>query len=251
VNSRLIFLFLAIASACVGTGSAQVSKGHQLLIDRGLQLQGLAQDDCLVTLSTYTNANYTSISWLNEVGANDLPTHSSRQPWMGDAPGFPWSRWAKAETQMPPHITPYAGDEAPYISQLIALQMGDEWFINDPTVRDRLVNWFIAVRTNWPNTILYHNNWGSQISDGNLADFYTRAQPDMLCFDTYPWKSVWDGTQPDHIGAPIGGPPTAWYGDLRRYRDVVNTMVGLAAMMIVFGTMRPAAIRAGLRRSRG
>jgi hypothetical protein len=30
---------------------------------------------------------------------------------------------------------------------------------------------------------------------------------------------------------------------------VVNTMVGLAAMMIVFGTMRPAAIRAGLRRS--
>jgi uncharacterized membrane protein YbhN (UPF0104 family) len=32
---------------------------------------------------------------------------------------------------------------------------------------------------------------------------------------------------------------------------VVNTMVGLAAMMIVFGTMRPAAIRAGLRRSRG
>jgi hypothetical protein len=81
------------------------------------------------------------------------------------------------------------------------------------------VNWFNAVRANWPNTILYHNNWGSQIGDSQLADFYTRAQPDMLCFDTYPWQSVWDINQPDHTGPPISGPPTGWYGDLRRYRE--------------------------------
>lgn len=201
------------------TAAAQVSKGHHILIDRGLQVQGLAQDDCYVTLSTYTNLNYTSVCWINDTNSSGVTIHSSRNPWLGDPPGFLWSRWAKGDTQMPPQITPYGGDETACLSQLFALCLGDEWDLNDPTARTRLVNWFVAVRTNWPNTILYHNNWGSQIADANLADFYTRAQPDMLCFDTYPWTSVWDGTQPDHIGPPIGGPPTGWYGDLRRYRE--------------------------------
>jgi len=41
---------------------------------------------------------------------------------------------------------------------LVSLQLGDEWDLNDATTRARLVNWFTAVRTNWPNTILYHNS---------------------------------------------------------------------------------------------
>src|SRR5882762_2706836 len=75
--------------------NAQVSKGNQILINRGLQLQGLAQDDCVLTLSTYSNANYTSINW-------DGPPSSVRPQWIGDPPGFPWARWALDETQMPP-----------------------------------------------------------------------------------------------------------------------------------------------------
>src|SRR6185369_4874378 len=134
-------------------------------------------------------------------------------------PGFAWSRWAADETQMPPQVTPYGGDETPFLPQLLALQLGDEWNLNDLTTRNRLVDWFNSVRTNWLNTILYHNNWGSQIGDTELADFYTRAQPDLLCFDTYPWQAVWDINQPDHIGAAIAGPPTGWYGDMRRYRE--------------------------------
>src|SRR5687767_10965828 len=95
---RFCFALILLTSfSRVEMSRAQLSKGHQILLDRGLQLQGLAQDDCYVTLSTYTNANYTSINWINEIGANDVPTHSSGQPWLGDAPGFPWSRWAKAE----------------------------------------------------------------------------------------------------------------------------------------------------------
>ena len=201
------------------TSHAELSKGHQILIQRGLQLQGLSQDDVYLHLDTYFNANYTSINWINGLDGSGQTAHSSRPDWMGDAPGFPWSRWAQAETQMPPQITPYGGDETPYLSQLIALQLGDEWNLNDDATRTRLVNWFLAVRASWPNTILYHNNWGSQIGDAQLADFYTRAQPDMLCFDTYPWQAVWDASQPDHIGAAMAGPPTGWYGDLRRYRE--------------------------------
>lgn len=138
---------------------------------------------------------------------------------MGNPPGFPWARWVADETQMPPQLTPYGGDETPFLSQLLALQLGDEWNLNDATTRTRLVNWFNTVRSNWPNALLFHNNWGSQIGDANLADFYTRAHPDMLAFDTYPWQSVYDTNQPNSTGAPIPGPPTGWYGDLRRYRE--------------------------------
>ena len=26
----------------------------------------------------------------------------------------------------------------------------------------------------------------------------------MICFDTYPWKSVYDSNAPGHIGSPLG-----------------------------------------------
>jgi hypothetical protein len=217
----LLVLTAAVAFASLGVSAvfAQISKGHQILIDRGLQLQGLSQDDVYLHLDTFSNANYTSINWINSVSNSTSSAHSSRPDWMGDPPGYLWSRWAWDETQMPPQITPYGGDETPYLSQLFALQLGDELNLNDDTIRTRLVDWFNAVRANWPYVILYHNNWGSQIADDKLFDFYTRAQPDMLCFDTYPWQSVWDINATDHIGAPISGPPTGWYGDLRRYRE--------------------------------
>src|SRR5882724_8704257 len=128
---------LAMAGVFLGvaqTSYPQISKGNQILINRGLQLQCLSQDDCYLHLDTVTNANYTSITWVNSPGL-----HSSRPEWMGDPPGFPWARWAWDETQMPPQLaTPNDGDETPYMSQLLGLQLGDEWNLNDPTTRTRL-----------------------------------------------------------------------------------------------------------------
>ena len=92
------------------------------------------------------------------------------------------------------------------------MQLGDEWDLNTDSVRDTLVDWFNSVRTNWPNTILYHNNWAGQVLDAQLSDFIARAQPDMLFFDGYPWESDYT------TGTPLGGPPTSWYSELRRYR---------------------------------
>jgi hypothetical protein len=190
--SLLVFLSQAAIS------HAQISKGHQILINRGLQVQGIVANTDPFHLTTYSNANYSSINWL----------WTSEPSWMGAAPGFLWSRWVGDETQMPPQ-----GNEAPYLSQLVSLQLGDEWHLNDAALRDRAVNWFNSIRANWPNTILYMNNFGGQVSDAALGDFITRAQPDMLCFDTYPWRS-------DYVTrVPIPGPPTSWYSELRRYRQ--------------------------------
>jgi hypothetical protein len=202
---------------------AQVSKGQQLLLNRGLQIQGLATPDNYLHLDTYSNANYTATDWSGESSGNA----GMISDFQGPPPGFAWSRWVADESSMPGTGTGYTGNgvpfsrtnEIPYFSQLISLQLADEWNLNDDTTRTRLVNWFSSVQTNWPNTLLFHNNWGSQIADAQLADFYTRAHPDMLFFDTYPWQSQWDGSAPDHIGAVISGPPTSWYGDLRRYRE--------------------------------
>jgi hypothetical protein len=190
-------ILLAMLSP-IQAAAAQLGKGHRILIQRGLQLQGMATRDDLFHLSTCSNANYTSINWLWAA----QPSH------LGPPPGFPWSRWVANETNMPPQ-----GEELPYLKQLVSLQLADEWPLNDPAVRDRAVNWFNAVRAHWPNVILYANNYGGQANDAALGDFIARAQPDLLCFDVYPWKNDYT------THAPIGGPPTSWYSELRRYRE--------------------------------
>ena len=197
-----LILMLSAAIWVVGTqsASAELGKGHRILIERGLQVQGMATKDDVFHLATYQNANYSAIHWLWE----------SNPSLHGAAPGFPWARWVGDENQMP------NAAEQPYLSQLVALQLGDEWHLNDPAVRDRAVNWFNAIRSQWPDTILYMNNYGGQVNDAALSDFIARAQPDMLGFDTYPWRSEWAG--PGQAGAPLGGQPTSWYGELRRYR---------------------------------
>ena len=45
---------------------------------------------------------------------------------------------------MPPQVTPYGGDETPFLSQLLAVQLGDEWSINDGPTRTNLINWFTS-----------------------------------------------------------------------------------------------------------
>lgn len=183
---------------------AQISKGNQVLLTRGIQLQGMVTSGDVFHLSTYTNAGFTSINWI----WNSSPSQ------MGQAPGFPWSRWVQDETNMPG--PPNWNNETPYLSQLVMLQLGDEWDINTDSVRTRLVNWFNSVRANWPNTILYHNNWCGQASDAALGDFIARAHPDMMSFDEYPFQSDYT----THV--PLSFSPNfsvAWYSELRRYRQ--------------------------------
>lgn len=199
----LVLGLFALISA-VQSADAQIGKGNWILLQRGLQLQGMVTKDDVFHLSTYSNANYTSINWLWDANPS----------LMGPPPGFPWSRWVRNEGELPP-----LGGESDNLSQLVTLQLGDEANLNNDTIRSNAVNWFVTLRSNWPNTILYANNFGGQVNDAALADFYTRALPDMLCFDTYPWRSVHDLNQPNHTGPAIGGPPTSWYGDLRRYRE--------------------------------
>jgi hypothetical protein len=174
-----------------------ISKGNQILINQGLQVQGMVSSTDPFHLSTYQAANYTAVNWIWD----------SNTAALGAAPGaMPWARWVRDQSEMPPR-TGY--NETGYLSKLIALSLGDEPNLNDDATRTSYVNWFNAVRASFPNTILYVNNYGGQVTDAALGDFITRAQPDMISFDTYPFRVG---------GGPAGGSPTNWYGDLRRYR---------------------------------
>jgi hypothetical protein len=223
---RLPSIFLCVLSL-VTSSEAQLSKGHRILIDRGFQILGLTQPDNYFHLDTYTNAGYGTVAFSTDSTGNLGPIST----FTGDAPGLPWARWAPNETSMPGVGTGQTGNgstysrenEIPHLSQLVAIQLADEWNLNDDAVRTRLVNWMNSVRTNWPNSILYHNNWGYQLGDAALADYINRAHPDMLSFDTYPWESVWDINAPNHIGAAVPGPGSfqlkQWYSELRQYRE--------------------------------
>jgi hypothetical protein len=222
-RSPLLLLSSLLLISVAHTAFGQPTKGFQIILTRGLQLQALCVDDCYVHQSTFSNANYTSMGFVNGVDNNNNTVHSSRPSpddptmWMGAAPGPLWGRWAINQTQMPPQITPFGGDETPYMSQLVTLQLADEWFLSDGPTRTNLINWFNSVQANYPNTILFHNNYAGQADDASLADFIPKAKPDMLCFDLYPWNSVWlsNGV----AGAAIPGPPTGFYSELRRYRQ--------------------------------
>jgi hypothetical protein len=197
------FVFAALLGVTLGAHArAQtISKGQQILINQGLQVQGMVTNFDPFHLSTYQAANYSSINWLWD-------SNVSAQ---GSAPGaMPWARWVRDHysTDQQPEMPPLNG-EGPYLSKLIALSLGDEPDLNDVNVRNYYVNWFNSVRAAYPNTILYTNNYGGQLTDAALGDFVTRAKPDMISFDSYPF-------QPG--GGPAGGSPTNWYGDLRRYR---------------------------------
>jgi hypothetical protein len=172
---RSTLVVAAVFLTCGQATYAQISKGNRILLQRGLQLQGLVQWADFFHWNTYSNAYYTSPNW----------GWSMSPDLMSSAPGVPWSRWVSGDTNMPPQ-----DGESPYLNQLIALQLGDEWNLQDGPTRTNLINWFASVRSNWPETILFHNNYAGQASDDALGDFIPKAQPDMLCFDLYPFMSV-------------------------------------------------------------
>jgi hypothetical protein len=115
-SHRLSLLSAALAFLAVSLpAGGQLSKGYQILLNRGLQLQGMITDGDVFHLNTYSNANFTTMNWL----------WTSNPSLMGPAPGFPWARWVSDETNMPG--PPSWNNETPYLSQLVAMQLGDEW----------------------------------------------------------------------------------------------------------------------------
>ncbi len=192
-----------------GVTLAEITPAQQILIDRGLQLSNMSASGDVFHQSTYQATGYTTEAWEFSVNMDQL----------GD---MPWSRWVPNASEMPGG--PNHPDETPYLNQLVSLELGDELNLNDPTIFANEVSWFNSVKSQFPNTLLYTNNYSGQISDTTLGNFITQAHPDMIAFDAYPWKSVYSagkGSNPNNTTdyPAIGGVPTNWLSELRRYRQ--------------------------------
>jgi hypothetical protein len=201
---RILILSLLLASTTAhAAAAAELSKGNRLLLQHGLQIQGMVSTDDPFHLETYRKLNYTAINWLWKSDVSK----------MGNPPGdMPWARWSKSTNDVPPH-----GDaEAKYARTLIATSLGDEPELNDPKVRDTYVKWFNDAAKSHPNQILYINNYGGQVKDDALDDFIKRAKPDMISWDVYPFRFA--GANDPRRVQPEGACPFNWYADLRRYR---------------------------------
>lgn len=186
-----------IAPACFGR---PLDKGHQILIDRGLQIQALAFSINIgsFTLSRFQAANFTTVNWS---GISDNAE-------LGPAPGVPWARWSSSFTEF--DLLP---QEQAYKQNFVAFQCKDEEHLDDPVLLDRVVTWFDSTRNTFPNTLLYTNQGPDvPVSDATLLNFMTRAKPDMLSYDEYPFVRA---------GLP-GGSPTTLYNALRKYRAFAN-----------------------------
>jgi hypothetical protein len=196
-----------------------------------VELQGMVEYADIFTLSTYSNANYTSVNWEDPSWNLEL----------GPAPGFPWGRWVSGPTDMPPQnvYTQYGyNNEAPYMSQLIDLELGDELNLNDGPTFTNEVNWFNSYQSNFPNTILYINNYAGQASDATLVGMITQGHCDLICFDNYPFQSTYDTNYTNDIGPPNTWPFTDWFSELRRYRqDAWNNGVPFGTYMQVFNSV--------------
>ncbi len=220
LGQLLSALTLCTALVVPRASQAQLGKGFNILLNRGLQIQAMVTPDNYFHPDTFSNANYTAVNFFGDSNGNLGPP----SVFLGPAPGAPRARGGVDENNKPTQGTDSKGVartyEIPYTNQLINIQLGDEWDLNDDATRTRLVNWLVSVRTNWPNTILYHNNWGGQIADAQLADYLTRAQPDMISFDAYPWQNVYTAS---HDGPPIPGPGSGqiayWLASLRQDRE--------------------------------
>src|SRR4051812_15989550 len=102
---------LALCVSIVGakeTLPPTLSKGHRILIENGLQIQGMAGADEPFHLQTYAALNYTAINWF----ANTNPKL------MGPPPGVPWARWLQPKDVPPPASEmPPSEIERPYASK--------------------------------------------------------------------------------------------------------------------------------------
>src|SRR3954464_12144732 len=99
---------LIIAPPAPRLPAQSLSKGYQILLNRGFQIQGLVTKDngfhlqpALLPDNTYTGGyqdiGYNTVNWVF-AGSGNSP--NSNVTALGAAPGIPWARWVDQESDM-------------------------------------------------------------------------------------------------------------------------------------------------------
>ncbi|MCC7351027.1 MAG: PEP-CTERM sorting domain-containing protein [Phycisphaerales bacterium] len=176
--------------------AVDLDRGHQILLQRGFQVQGIAfpGEGGLVSLERFRQSNMTGLdTWYNPFRAGDFD----------ETPTLQWKRLIRYGDS-----TELQSSETPYLSNLVAVQYGDEESLT-PDVVAAHTQALAELRTRYPNAISYTNQYGTQESLATLKQYVSVAKPDMVMFDTYPFN-----------GNTTGGSPRNFYADLQKYRQL-------------------------------
>jgi len=195
---RSLLLIALTTSVLVQHTHAQavaLDRGHRILIERGFQVQALVLDENSFNVQQFRDANFTTANfWTRDLA----PT------FLAPAPGLPWGRWTDDSGGLD-FLTPA---EQPYSRTFTSLQVGDEQNLVGQTLTDAAAL-MAQQKALYSDTLIYTNQYGSQMSFSSLQNYMQVAQPDMLSLDTYQFK-----------GTLEGGSPTDLYRDMEIYRDL-------------------------------
>lgn len=208
MKSRLIWIYAVLhmlsmsLAARDAAGAYPLSRGRQVLLDRGLQIQTLVFFDQPgvenIDFDRWESANFTTMNiWeaQNPLLPSQLPA------------GMAWGRQYIPGLPGTPSTFLYS-EELPHVPNLVSLQYADEIQSFTPAVLNDMATAFQHWKTNYPNTLAYTNFGGptGHLSDAELSNFMNVTKPDMLSFDVYPHR--------------YGTPLSDWYAAMQRYRQV-------------------------------
>lgn len=178
-----------------------LSKGHNLLVQHGLQLQASCDEGpAHFYAEDWGPSNFTTRFLLGggQYGY-DIDT-----PWAGSPP------YVNNDIPSDWYVNRLGHDQS---SSLLGVQHGDEQDIFNQGEQATLIARMAMLRTVHPNVIQYTNQRADQVMYWNpsaMPAYMKNCRPDMLCFDYYPFdgSTTWPG-----------GSPTTFYSCLETYRN--------------------------------
>jgi autotransporter-associated beta strand protein len=198
---KLALAVAAATAASLGVGKfahaqvATIGKGHQILVNNGLQIWGCDTGASSFTYSSLTNANMNGVMW--SFGTANAGALSAGQK---------WGKWVDANGTPATALT--ATENAHY-ADLVALQVGDEQQSDIENPNGATKAWFDAAHNAnlYTDKLLYTNSFFINNISAYI-NFVGNANPDAISFDSYPF------------GNPGGFSPYNWLGKAQIFRRV-------------------------------
>jgi hypothetical protein len=199
-----LLLIPAICTACAtclvneAQADYSITRGRQVLLDRGFQLQALTftlPQDGITDLNLWRSANFSTLNFWTR---SDV--YSAVFPKL--PPGQQWGRVWQGQPETGDGLW---GQEIPYRDSLVDMQWYDE-VSNTMQRLPEIATQFRTWNSSHPRALAHANFYGNQLSAANLSAFVQATKPDIITFDQYPSLSFSNSQR------------NTWYSTMQMYR---------------------------------
>ncbi len=161
---------------------ATLDKGHQLIVNNGLQIWGFNSDTQYpVDYNELSAANMTAVMYGYTTDTGSLSA------------GQKWGKWVDPNPNSGTYTSPANSlnpTESAHASDLIAMQIGDEQQGDIENPNGYTNAWFDAAHASnlYTNQLLYTNSFFVN-NPTNYTNFIANANPDAISWDSYPFSN--------------------------------------------------------------